>query len=86
MELHKGCFCFCLREDPPRGKTLEAEGIGARGIGAEGVEAGGIGARGIGAEGIGAGGIGYRAFQAPILGGTLDDPGKRCPWKKDASR
>ena len=80
MELHKGCFCFCLREDPPRGKTLEAEGIEVGGIGARG-----IGARGIGARGIGAGGIGYRAFQAPILGGTLDDPGKRYLWKKDVS-
>ena len=74
--LYKGC----VREAPLRGNTL-----GAGGIGAEDIEAEGIGARGIGAGGIGAGGTEDRSFKAPILGGTLDDPGKRCLWKKAAS-
>ena len=69
MVLHKGC----LLEAPLRGFTLEAEGVGTEGIGAEGV----------GAEGIGAGGIEDRAFQASILGQALDEPGKRCLWRKD---
>ena len=74
--LHKGC----VREAPLRGNTLGAGGIGVGGIGAEG-----IGARGIGARGIGVGGIEDRSFEASILGGTLDDAGKRCLWKKAAS-
>jgi len=69
MVLHKGC----LLEAPLRGFTLEAEGVGTEGIGAEGV----------GTEGIGAGGIEDRAFQASILGQALDEPGKRCLWRKD---
>ena len=60
----------CIREALLRGNTLGA---------------GGIGAEGIGARGIGAGGTEDRSFKAPILGGTLDDPGKRCLWKKAAS-
>ena len=69
-----------MLEAPLRGNTLEAEGVGAEDIGTEG-----IGAEDIGAEGIGAGGIGARAFQASILGQTLDDPGKRCLWRQAAS-
>ena len=69
MVLHKGC----LLEAPLRGFTLGAEGAGTEGIGAEGV----------GTEGIGAGGIEDRAFQASILGQALDEPGKRCLWRKD---
>ena len=69
MMLHKGC----LLEAPLRGFTLEAEGVGTEGIGAEGV----------GTEGIGARGIEDRAFQASILGQALDEPGKRCLWRKD---
>ena len=67
--LHKGC----LLKDPLRGKTLEAEGIETEGIGAED----------IGAEGIRDRGIEDRAFEASILGQTLDDPRKRCLWRKD---
>ena len=58
----------CLLEAPLRGFTLEAEGIGAEGVGT---------------EGIGVGGIEDRAFQASILGQALDEPGKRCLWRKD---
>ena len=64
---HKGC----LLEAPLLGKTLEAGVIEAEVIEAEG----------IGAEGIGAGGIEDRAFEASILGQTLDEPGKMCLWK-----
>ena len=74
MVLHKGC----LLEAPLRGFTLEAEGVGTEGIGAEGV-----GTEGVGTEGIGAEGIEDRAFQASILGQALDEPGKRCLWRKD---
>ena len=80
--LHKGC----VREAPLRGNTLGAGGIGTGGLGAEGIGARGIGAEGIGAGGIGAGGTEDRSFKAPNLGGTLDDPGKRCLWKKAANR